>query len=334
MADPDARAAGGRRDDAVPRRGAGHGARRVRGHRVPRRRVPRGHARVPVARRGQPRSRGVRRARRRSTSRASPRPRTSRSVPGSTTASARTSPAASCRRRWRSIATRFPDLALAGPVDWKPETFGIWGPARLPVRWTPPPRDAAHARSSRSGGTPTGSARPPCRPSSSPTSSRSSGSGSSTVLRRPGSRSSPRGRRGRDVAKAVVEHAPGPRGRRRGQRPRDRRSRSPGAGVGDRRPHRGAAQPGAARHARRPARGRRRRTALPCDRARRRSPTGVERVLAGERYHRSRAVAGDVPDEDFEPTTLTAREREVLGLLASGCSNREIASRSSSRSRR
>ncbi len=35
------------------------------------------------------------------------------------------------------IATRFPDLALAGPVTWKPETFGIWGPATLPVRWTP-----------------------------------------------------------------------------------------------------------------------------------------------------------------------------------------------------
>ncbi len=36
------------------------------------------------------------------------------------------------------IATRFPDLALAGAVTWKPETFGIWGPATLPVRWTPP----------------------------------------------------------------------------------------------------------------------------------------------------------------------------------------------------
>ena len=33
------------------------------------------------------------------------------------------------------LASRFPDLALAGPVTWKPETFGIWGPARLPVRW-------------------------------------------------------------------------------------------------------------------------------------------------------------------------------------------------------
>lgn len=36
------------------------------------------------------------------------------------------------------IAERFPDLSLAGPVTWKPETFGIWGPAGLPVRWTPP----------------------------------------------------------------------------------------------------------------------------------------------------------------------------------------------------
>ncbi len=36
------------------------------------------------------------------------------------------------------IAQRLPDLELAGPVTWKPETFGIWGPAQLPIRWTPP----------------------------------------------------------------------------------------------------------------------------------------------------------------------------------------------------
>jgi cytochrome P450 len=34
-----------------------------------------------------------------------------------------------------TLARRMPDLALDGPVEWKPETFGIWGPARLPVRW-------------------------------------------------------------------------------------------------------------------------------------------------------------------------------------------------------
>lgn len=33
------------------------------------------------------------------------------------------------------VATRLPTLELAGPVEWKPENFGIWGPARLPVRW-------------------------------------------------------------------------------------------------------------------------------------------------------------------------------------------------------
>jgi len=36
------------------------------------------------------------------------------------------------------IAQRLPNLELAGPVTWKPETFGIWGPAHLPIRWTPP----------------------------------------------------------------------------------------------------------------------------------------------------------------------------------------------------
>jgi cytochrome P450 len=33
------------------------------------------------------------------------------------------------------LATRLPTLELAGPVTWKPEEFGIWGPATLPVRW-------------------------------------------------------------------------------------------------------------------------------------------------------------------------------------------------------
>ena len=33
------------------------------------------------------------------------------------------------------LARRLPGLALAGPVEWKPATFGIWGPTRLPARW-------------------------------------------------------------------------------------------------------------------------------------------------------------------------------------------------------
>ncbi len=33
------------------------------------------------------------------------------------------------------LATQLPNLAPAGPVEWKPDTFGIWGPAKLPVRW-------------------------------------------------------------------------------------------------------------------------------------------------------------------------------------------------------
>jgi ATP/maltotriose-dependent transcriptional regulator MalT len=49
-------------------------------------------------------------------------------------------------------------------------------------------------------------------------------------------------------------------------------------------------------------------------------------VVAGERYVDPTLLTGDAPDEEFEPLALTTREREVLGLLASGCSNREIAS--------
>ena len=35
------------------------------------------------------------------------------------------------------LARRMSDLAVDGPVEWKPTTFGIWGPARLPLRFTP-----------------------------------------------------------------------------------------------------------------------------------------------------------------------------------------------------
>lgn len=34
------------------------------------------------------------------------------------------------------LARRMPDLRLAGTPTWKPERFGIWGPASLPVAWT------------------------------------------------------------------------------------------------------------------------------------------------------------------------------------------------------
>ena len=51
----------------------------------------------------------------------------------------------------------------------------------------------------------------------------------------------------------------------------------------------------------------------------------LDRVLAGERYIDPALVSGDTPDESFEPMALTTREREVLGLLAAGSSNREIA---------
>jgi cytochrome P450 len=34
------------------------------------------------------------------------------------------------------LARRLPEVALDGPVIWKPPTFGIWGPARLHLRFT------------------------------------------------------------------------------------------------------------------------------------------------------------------------------------------------------
>jgi len=35
------------------------------------------------------------------------------------------------------LSRRLPGLATDGPVEWKPTTFGIWGPARLPLSFTP-----------------------------------------------------------------------------------------------------------------------------------------------------------------------------------------------------
>lgn len=33
------------------------------------------------------------------------------------------------------LAERWPDVRLAGEVTWKPQQFGIWGPATLPLAW-------------------------------------------------------------------------------------------------------------------------------------------------------------------------------------------------------
>ncbi len=35
------------------------------------------------------------------------------------------------------LARRMPTFVLGGPVAWKPPTFGIWGPSRLPLRFEP-----------------------------------------------------------------------------------------------------------------------------------------------------------------------------------------------------
>jgi cytochrome P450 len=35
------------------------------------------------------------------------------------------------------LARRMPALALDGPIEWKPQTVGIWGPSRLPLHFTP-----------------------------------------------------------------------------------------------------------------------------------------------------------------------------------------------------
>ena len=35
------------------------------------------------------------------------------------------------------LARRLPDLALDGPVTWKPNAVGIFGPDHLPVTFTP-----------------------------------------------------------------------------------------------------------------------------------------------------------------------------------------------------
>ena len=40
------------------------------------------------------------------------------------------------------LATRLPDLSLTAPIEWKPENVGIWGPAKLPLRFTPAPAPA------------------------------------------------------------------------------------------------------------------------------------------------------------------------------------------------
>ena len=35
------------------------------------------------------------------------------------------------------LAQRMPDLEVDGEIEWKPAQTAIWGPARLPLRFTP-----------------------------------------------------------------------------------------------------------------------------------------------------------------------------------------------------
>jgi cytochrome P450 len=35
------------------------------------------------------------------------------------------------------LARRLPGLARNGDIEWKPPTFGIWGPSVLPIRFDP-----------------------------------------------------------------------------------------------------------------------------------------------------------------------------------------------------
>ncbi len=35
------------------------------------------------------------------------------------------------------LAARLPDLRLDGTIEWKPDTVGIWGPAKLPLAFSP-----------------------------------------------------------------------------------------------------------------------------------------------------------------------------------------------------
>ena len=35
------------------------------------------------------------------------------------------------------LARRMPDLRLDGEIEWKPDTVGIWGPAKLPIAFSP-----------------------------------------------------------------------------------------------------------------------------------------------------------------------------------------------------
>ncbi len=37
------------------------------------------------------------------------------------------------------LARRMPDLAINGPVEWKPGSFGVWGAEALPLKFTPTP---------------------------------------------------------------------------------------------------------------------------------------------------------------------------------------------------
>ena len=77
--------------------------------------------------------------------------RSSRSARASTTASAQALARAELQEALPLLARRMPNLRLDGPITWKPDGVGIFGPAHMPVALRPRPLTPATTDRSTTG---------------------------------------------------------------------------------------------------------------------------------------------------------------------------------------
>ena len=133
---PGPRTPGGRGGHALPRRRPGHGPVRARGPRLPRRPLPQGDAGLRVAGRGQPGPRHLRGTRHLRHHPGAEDPADDLRIRHPPLHGRRPGPGRTAGGPDAAVPAACPGWPPTVPSSGSPPRFGIWGPARLPLRFT------------------------------------------------------------------------------------------------------------------------------------------------------------------------------------------------------